>query len=75
MRHRYYRLLEMIRESYLMACQTVNFFQLSSISPICASGEIRLYDSMEMTSIGSSQKRPPISLPFYYGWFIISLCF
>ena len=30
---------------------------------------------MEMSHMGSNQKRPPISLPFYYGWFIISLCF
>ena len=22
-----------------------------------------------------SHKRPPLSLPFYYGWFVISLCF
>jgi hypothetical protein len=41
MRHRYYRLLEMNRESYLTARQIVNLSQLSSISPICASGEIR----------------------------------
>jgi sugar phosphate permease len=30
---------------------------------------------MEMNTPDSNQKRPPISLPFYYGWFIISLCF
>ena len=30
---------------------------------------------MEMNTPDGSQKRPPISLPFYYGWFIISLCF
>src|SRR5215475_6994750 len=27
---------------------------------------------------GSSEKipkRPPLSLPFYYGWFVISICF
>ncbi|MGH7816572.1 MAG: MFS transporter, partial [Candidatus Binatia bacterium] len=23
----------------------------------------------------TTQKRPPISLPFYYGWFVLSLCF
>jgi MFS family permease len=30
---------------------------------------------MEMIDPASTQKRPPISLPFYYGWFVISLCF
>ena len=30
---------------------------------------------MEMNNPGSDQKHPPISLPFYYGWFVISLCF
>jgi sugar phosphate permease len=30
---------------------------------------------MEMRNPGDTQKRPPISLPFYYGWFVISLCF
>src|SRR3989442_5262085 len=27
-------------------------------------------DSLELTL-----KRPPLSLPFYYGWFVLSLCF
>ncbi len=30
---------------------------------------------MEHDSPGTPKKRPPISLPFYYGWFIVSLCF
>ncbi|MGH7875830.1 MAG: MFS transporter [Candidatus Binatia bacterium] len=30
---------------------------------------------MENVTADSAQKRPPISLPFYYGWFVISLCF
>jgi MFS family permease len=30
---------------------------------------------MEMNSQSGDQKHPPISLPFYYGWFILSLCF
>ena len=30
---------------------------------------------MEMSNPSSTAKRPPISLPFYYGWFVISLCF
>ncbi len=30
---------------------------------------------MHVNSSDKSIKRPPISLPFYYGWFVISLCF
>src|SRR5512139_74454 len=30
---------------------------------------------MEDNTLGSPRKRPPISLPFYYGWFVVSLCF
>jgi sugar phosphate permease len=30
---------------------------------------------MEDNHPGTHQKRPPISLPFYYGWFVVSLCF
>ncbi|HVO91611.1 MAG TPA: MFS transporter [Terriglobales bacterium] len=32
---------------------------------------------MEMKNVGSdnSQKGPPVSLPFYYGWLILALCF
>jgi MFS family permease len=30
---------------------------------------------MEMNTPDRNPKRPPIALPFYYGWFIISLCF
>jgi sugar phosphate permease len=30
---------------------------------------------MQYASQDSSQKRPPIALPFHYGWLIISLCF
>ncbi len=34
-----------------------------------------LYNRMEMNNPSNSQKRPPISLPFYYGWLVVSLCF
>jgi sugar phosphate permease len=30
---------------------------------------------MDNNSSDKSHKRPPLSLPFYYGWFVISLCF
>src|SRR5437016_1885055 len=30
---------------------------------------------MPNNSLDSVQKRPPLSLPFYYGWFILTLCF
>jgi len=30
---------------------------------------------MRNDSLDSVQKRPPLSLPFYYGWFILALCF
>jgi MFS family permease len=30
---------------------------------------------MENDSFGISEKRPPISLSFYYGWFVLALCF
>jgi MFS family permease len=30
---------------------------------------------MDNKSSDKSHKRPPLSLPFYYGWFVISLCF
>ena len=30
---------------------------------------------MANNSSGDTQKRPPISLPFYYGWFVLGLCF
>jgi MFS family permease len=30
---------------------------------------------MPNNSLDSSQKRPPLSLPFHYGWFILVLCF
>jgi MFS family permease len=30
---------------------------------------------MENNSSGNPQKQPPLSLPFYYGWLVISLCF
>src|SRR5215208_535741 len=30
---------------------------------------------MAYKSSNDTQKRPPISLPFYYGWFVIGLCF
>jgi MFS family permease len=37
--------------------------------------EFSLYEEMEHESAGTPRKRPPISLPFYYCWFIVSLCF
>jgi sugar phosphate permease len=37
--------------------------------------EIWLYEWMEDNKPGTPHKRPPISLPFYYGWFVVSLCF
>ncbi|HEX2930215.1 MAG TPA: MFS transporter, partial [Candidatus Binatia bacterium] len=30
---------------------------------------------MDIKSTEPSIKRPPLSLPFYYGWFVVSLCF
>ncbi len=30
---------------------------------------------MENHNSGNPQKQPPLSLPFYYGWLVISLCF
>lgn len=30
---------------------------------------------MEDNNPGTAKKRPPISLPFYYGWLIVALCF
>lgn len=30
---------------------------------------------MEDNTPGTPRKRPPISLPFYYGWFVVALCF
>lgn len=30
---------------------------------------------MDDNNSGNPLKRPPISLPFYYGWFVVSLCF
>jgi MFS family permease len=30
---------------------------------------------MDNNSPDKSHKRPPLSLPFYYGWFVIALCF
>ena len=30
---------------------------------------------MDNNSSDKSHNRPPLSLPFYYGWFVISLCF
>src|SRR4029079_602599 len=35
----------------------------------------RLYKMMDKNSLEKSHTRPPLSLPFYYGWFVISLCF
>lgn len=37
--------------------------------------EVYLYRSMSNDSLELTLKRPPLSLPFYYGWFILSLCF
>ncbi|HXG51199.1 MAG TPA: MFS transporter [candidate division Zixibacteria bacterium] len=30
---------------------------------------------MENHSLAAAEKRPPLSLPFYYGWLVIGLCF
>jgi hypothetical protein len=30
---------------------------------------------MEDNNPDTHRKRPPIALPFYYGWFVVSLCF
>jgi len=30
---------------------------------------------MPNNSLDSEKKRPPLSLPFYYGWFVLALCF
>ena len=34
-----------------------------------------LYTNMPNDSLDLTLKRPPLSLPFYYGWFVLSLCF
>jgi MFS family permease len=34
-----------------------------------------LYKDMPNDSLDLTLKRPPLSLPFYYGWFVLSLCF
>ena len=34
-----------------------------------------LYRNMPSDSVDLTLKRPPLSLPFYYGWFVLSLCF
>ena len=34
-----------------------------------------LYKTMPTNSPDLVLKRPPLSLPFYYGWFVLSLCF
>ena len=38
-------------------------------------GEDYLYTNMSNDSLDLTLKRPPLSLPFYYGWFVLSLCF
>jgi hypothetical protein len=30
---------------------------------------------MRDNSSDTTQKHPPLSLPFYYGWLVVSLCF
>src|SRR3989304_141995 len=37
--------------------------------------KIRLYNEMQYNSSDTTQKHPPLSLPFYYGWLVVSLCF
>src|SRR3989337_3375732 len=37
--------------------------------------KIRLYNKMQNISSDTIQKHPPLSLPFYYGWLVVSLCF
>jgi sugar phosphate permease len=34
-----------------------------------------VFRDMEHNSTDNSQKHPPLSLPFYYGWLILGLCF
>ena len=34
-----------------------------------------LYRTMPNDSLDFTLKRPPLSLPFHYGWFVLSLCF
>jgi MFS family permease len=42
---------------------------------VCEIGQRCLYEGMDITSTELATKRPPLSLPFYYGWFVVSLCF
>src|SRR3990170_1326685 len=37
--------------------------------------KIRLYNEMQHISSDTTQRHPPLSLPFYYGWLVVSLCF
>src|SRR6266550_9525282 len=30
---------------------------------------------MNNNSLDTTSKRPPLSLPFYYGWLVLSICF
>src|SRR5690242_21951504 len=30
---------------------------------------------MQNNSSATGQKHPPVNLPFYYGWFVLALCF
>jgi len=39
------------------------------------SAKMRLNSAMQNPSSDQNQKRPPLTLPFYYGWLVISLCF
>ena len=34
-----------------------------------------LYKKMTNSDAAAQTKKPPLSLPFYYGWFVVSLCF
>ena len=33
------------------------------------------YKSMQNKSSATGQKHPPLNLPFYYGWFVLAICF
>jgi sugar phosphate permease len=37
--------------------------------------EVYLYKTMPNDSLELTLKRAPLSLPFYYGWFVLALCF
>src|SRR5262249_20678219 len=42
---------------------------------VISAEEDYLCENMSNDSLDLTLKRPPLSLPFYYGWFVLSLCF